>query len=131
MTPERAVYLSTISKKERLIRNDIEFTRQQIKTYKHELCSLAEQNIDGRGQIIARWLKGVTIRLSAYRYELNRLKGMNRMVEPEIVPLPPNPKGQKNVTVCKKCGTKLIGPLAIHCPGCGRYIMWWRLKLDG
>lgn len=130
MTPTREKYLKSYGNKEKFLRERIQDEMNIIKDYKWRLNNDNQYSASDREFALGK-IAVSKIKVSIYRYELNRFKSFDRVVEPKIVPLPPNPKGQKNVTVCKKCGTKLIGPLAIHCPGCGRYIMWWRLRLDG
>jgi hypothetical protein len=66
------------------------------------------------------------IQLNAYRHELQRLKGMDRVVVPRVS-YTSERSGQflvRHEHCC--CGNKLFGE--VYCPECGRRILWEKVK---
>lgn len=119
MTPERKAYLAKCGRLERKYRLWIKLSKERIKE--------AKANIAQRGDIY--WEKDVLrsqkLYLSWYRHELNRLKGMNNVVVPRGVIIPPNTDLKQGYCIC---GRDVYDALDSYCPKCGRRILWERAK---
>ena len=63
------------------------------------------------------------VRLAAYRHELNRLKGMDRVV----VPSDAYTREYLGNGVCV-CGYELHKKRHNYCPRCGRRVLWEKVK---
>lgn len=111
MPPEREAYLAKCGKLEKKYREWISKTKEIIKD--------AKANLNDTG-IDVEWEKNILrshkMYLSWYRHELNRLKGMDRVVVPKrrmlVIPH----------YECKCCWW--LGDEYNYCPNCGRRILW-------
>ena len=112
MTPKRKAYLAKCSEWEVEVRNWIKIQKQQLRIAKTGL---------GYGCDDEYYRHNVRKRkryLMMYRHELQRLKGMDRVVVPKRA------EGYIGVFVCS-CGSDVI---ANYCPNCGRRILWEKVK---
>lgn len=116
MTPEREKYLANCGKRERVLRAHIDLYKKAIKNCKAELLESIVTNS-------FNLIPGYKIQLSAYRHELNRLKGMDRVVVPRKAYI--GFYGDKG-GLCK-C-EKHITDVHKYCPKCGRKILWEKVK---
>lgn len=130
MTPKRKEYLMEHTGREATIRH-------LIRGYKHELkkckavCSSYDLKRIGRKPFGYRihivQVNETKLIINALRNELQRLKGMDRVVVPQ--------KTQKVIyrigeefKLCKvgrcNCGADLTDVLHVYCPTCGGRILW-------
>ena len=121
MTPEREAYLAKCGKLEKKYREWIAKTKETIKD--------AKENLNRVG-VDVEWEKHILrshkIYLGWYRHELNRLKGMDRVVVPKVTYVSKcNDTFMQRLERCT-CGERLIGEN--YCPGCGRKILWEKVK---
>ena len=117
MTPERKAYLAKCGKREAWIRTKMFQAKSEI-----ALCK-AILNYRNKVDDISKWktrLEMWKIEFTAYRHELARLKGMDRVVVPKRI-LISTWSGIK-FSYCK-CG-KSIKSLEKYCKNCGRRILW-------
>ena len=124
LTP-REQYLANCGRKEQMLRACIKTRKDIIKRYKYGLNNDNTYNDDDR-DFALNMIAVAKVKLSAYCREIAKLHRKEKLTEPRIVSLPPNPKGLKNKVVCKKCKTDLLG--GEYCSGCGSQILWWRIK---
>ena len=118
MTPERYKYLSKCSDRELKIRNLIGSSKYYLKACKDDL-----NHFPGWGFLKAK-VKQEKINLIALRNELNRLKGMDKVVvvgddEPFV-----NTLTGAEYWTCK-CGTGIY-VTDNYCSNCGKRILWRR-----
>lgn len=111
MTPAREAYLMKCSKREKELRFNINQAKINLAVFKMAVIK------QGMLPILKNSIKSTKCRLVAYRHELHRLKGMDR------VAVPRRAEGYIGVFVCK-CGSDVI---ANYCPNCGRRILWDRV----
>lgn len=126
MTTERVVYLAGGSKREKWIRDNIAYYKQQLKIYKR-----AKLTNDGGEIWLRKQIRNTKRYLTTYRHELHRLKGMNRVVVPKrrIVFASPTENFNVGDTLGRcKCGQVLDSALMKFCPNCGRKILWEKVK---
>lgn len=120
MTPEREKYLAKCSDKENFIRANITYYKQQLRSLK-----MAKLTIIGdkywRGHI-----RHTKCHLNAYRHELARLKGMDRVTYPCRIMLN-NGDYIVGLWRCSSCSDGLCEG-DNYCTGCGRKILWKRFK---
>ena len=132
MTPKRKAYWKKCSLKERTLRALINNEKCEIKVLKNNFKYPENYNFN----ILLIMIRQCKVRLSAYRHELHRLKGMDRVVVPkqtkhEVLPKTTNRPAimSKPYFVCK-CGDTvgfMIGnewQKATYCTHCGRRILW-------
>lgn len=124
MTPQREIYLKQCSIAEQFLRGSIAITKREIKQAKdalnnNQIIKPTWDRTFWKGEI-----KAHNILLSMYRHELNRLKGMDRVVVPRISYIGNDIYLQK-VERCS-CGERLMGE--IYCPNCGRRLLWESVK---
>lgn len=122
MTPKREAYLAKCSKREKRLRFKIQEFKNDICNEKYRLTQgghLVEPD-NTRCRTRIRQYKH---HLSAYRHELNRLKGMDRVVVPRF-------RGYNCdgiiVGYCT-CGND-VNFYEAYCSDCGRRILWERMK---
>ena len=128
MTPERKAYLAKCSKREEWIREMIYHAEKDI-----VLCK-AMLNPEYQIPDLNSWksrLKRCKFELMAYRRELNRIKGMERVVVPRQVMIFASSNENFNVGDMLgrcKCGQNLDSVLTKFCPNCRRRILWEKVK---
>lgn len=120
MTPEREAYLAKCNAKERRLRDLIQSGKSAVKRLKGYLRT----STDYPRTIQLITLRSIITELLAFRHELARLKGMDRVVVP------------RNFRECNssitgyfatcKCGRDLSWERS--CPNCGRHILWGKVK---
>ena len=129
MTPERKAYLMKCSGKEDFIRAKISYYKQQLKSLKMTKLTIGCMLRHLRGQI-----KRTKWHLNAYRHELARLKGMDKVA----MPFHSYHRGfedghlvEYEIWTCPKCDV-LVGGDCLEtynfCPDCGRRILWEKVK---
>lgn len=142
MTPKRKKYLAKCSKREHILRDKIAIFKSALKTSKSFIRSYSTYGTKDSKRMVAM-LSGIhenKVKLSAYRHELARLKGMDRVVVPkqtkhEVLPKTTNRPAimSKPYFVCK-CGDTvgfMMGnewQKATYCTHCGRRILWEKVK---
>lgn len=119
MTPERKAYLAKCSKRKKYLRVFIKESKIEIRKLKSDLMGahIYSRNVD---LLLIRHNK---IKLNAYRHELARLKGMDRVVEPSNAYI--DAYGYKG-GLCQ-CGKHIIDAYD-YCPWCGRRLLWEKVK---
>ena len=118
MTPERKKYLAKCSSKEKWIRANITYYKQQLTSLKR-----AKPTISGMSRHLRGHIRHTKYNLNAYRHELDRLKGMDGVVVPKRAYI--GYYGDKG-GLCK-CG-KHITDKENFCFRCGRRILWEKVK---
>ena len=123
MTPERKAYWEKCSLKERTLRALINDEKCAIKALKNNFKYPKNYNFN----VLLIMISQCKVRLSAYRHELARLKGMDRVVVPNrsqkyIYRIGEEFKVSK-VGFCN-CKANLTEVLHVYCPDCGRKILW-------
>ena len=80
-------------------------------------------------------IKRYKYHLNAYRHELSRVKGMNKVVVPRVMFSVDEIKGQrrtgkKNYYAMCKCGNDNLysGNGERYCPWCGKLLLWEKVK---
>ena len=112
MTPKREKYLAKCGKLEMKYRKWIQDTKERIKEAKERLT--IECDVEWEKSI----MRSHKVYLGWYKHELNRLKGMDRVVVP------------KRGCFCK-CGRDLYGAKMLgskYCDECGRKLLWEKVK---
>lgn len=129
MTPQRKKYFAQCSDKEKILRHRISGYLFEIQREKYLL------NTEGGLVDMDRYKSKLRIKrykyhLNAYRHELSRFKGMDKVVVPREleIHLKIVEMGMVNVAtgICK-CGEKLESLGHVYCPVCGRRILWRRV----
>ena len=120
MTPERKAYLAKCNAKECRLRDLIQSGKSAVKRLKGYLRT----STDYPKTIQFIVLRSLKTELSAYRHELARLKGMDRVVvigddEPFVNTL----TGAEHWTC--KCGTGIY-VTDNYCSNCGKRVLWRR-----
>ena len=123
MTPEREKYIRSCNLKERIIRHLIRNSKEELKKNK-AVCNSYNLKLIGRKPFgyklhIVR-IKESKLMLNAYRHELARVKGMDRVVVPK-------PVGYKELEWYCKCGEEVID-FDTYCSYCGRRLLWEKVK---
>ena len=116
MTPEREAYWKKCSLKERTLRALINDEKCAIKVLKNNFKYPENYNFN----ILLIMISQCKVRLSAYCHELQRLKGMDRVV------IPSEQYDRRFKTYnwyCTKCDSE-ISVFGNYCPTCGRKILW-------
>lgn len=118
MTPEREDYRNKCSNRESLLRAFITDEENNIRRFKNSLNNLQGMFSRSIDLIMIRHSK---VRLNAYRHELQRIKGMERVVvigddEPSV-----NTLTGAEYWTCK-CGTGIY-ETDNCCSGCGRRVL--------
>ncbi|MBR6678754.1 MAG: hypothetical protein IKL58_00325 [Phascolarctobacterium sp.] len=117
MTPERKAYLDRCSDKERRL-------HRMIKSAKRELSYSKEDMKLIPGLPFLKWrVKYAKVVLSAYRHELARLKGMDRVCVPKVT----DAHILGGLRLWCACG-KQLSRSNKYCPACGRKILWEKVK---
>lgn len=119
MTPERYKYLSKCSDRELKLRNLIGSSKYYLKVCKEDL-----NNFPGWDFLKAK-VKQEKINLIALRNELNRLKGMDRVVVLRGVVIPLGTDLKQGYCIC---GRDVYDALDNYCPNCGRRILWEKVE---
>lgn len=131
MTPKREKYLNTCSQQEARIRGLLKYHKHKLKEAK-AVCNA--YNLQANDRKVFSYLLATghilhhkTI-VSNLRHELNRLKGMDRVVVPRDVTFDSFVKGYCQegfglVGVCS-CGKHLVRYKHNYCPDCGCRILW-------
>ena len=116
MTPEREKYLAKCSKKELAIRCKISEAKSNLAYYKDFLT----RNIDDWGLMVCKQsVDKYKMELTAYRHELQRIKGMDRVAVPKVLVT-----GDYLEGFCWNCGGVVSEHDHEYCPCCGRLILW-------
>lgn len=118
MTPKRKAYLAKCSRRERFIRDYIAYYKQNLKIYKR-----AKRTNDGGEYWVRKQIRNTKFNLSAYRHELARLKGMERVTVPKLLTFLFSDGKRFEGFVCSHCGETLMRDSCVNC-GCGRRILW-------
>ena len=129
MTPKREKYLAKCGKLEMKYRKWIQDTKERIKEAKERLT--IECDVEWEKSII----RSHKVYLGWYKHELNRLKGMDRVVVPKVNFSVPQIRewgrtGRKSYYATCKCGNGNLysGSDERYCPNCGRLILWEKVK---
>lgn len=118
MTPERKKYLVECSKREMFLRKKIADCKMLIKHLKYATYKkLGAPYFHD----VLQCLRLTKYEYTAYRHELNRLKGMDRGVVPEFY-------HSTDVYHCPKCTTAIWFASDKYCPNCGSRILWEKVK---
>ena len=118
MTPKRKAYFAKCSDKEKWLRCKISAANSNLAYYK-DLLTISVALDQNWGIIVNKQkVKDYKREIVAYRHELHRLKGMDRVVVPKRA------EGYIGVFVCS-CGSDVI---ANYCPNCGRRILWEKVE---
>lgn len=133
MNRKRMVYLAKCSKREKFLRSEINACKRSIKFAKQFWReSLAEVLMgiatpDEREALIRNRIRDLKWQLSAYRHELARLKGMDKVVVP--IPIKAGRETFPDQSYICKC-LKYLGWVKDinYCPKCGRRILWEKVK---
>jgi hypothetical protein len=133
MTPERKAYFAKCSKREKELR---EITRKHIVALKFhksvltlDFCLTATEKKYRKEAI-----RVIKYYLNAYRHEIQRLKGMDRVVVPSRRYLREVEDGilvEYEIQTCPNCNVLVGGDLCEtlnYCPNCGRRILWEKVK---
>lgn len=110
MTPQRKAYLAKCSKKELWYRKRLFELKASLKTLK--ILATAPEN--------SCWLENIKFikwEILVLRHELARLKGLDRVVVPEVYK-------STGVFHCSKCNGAVWLIKDNYCPNCGRRILW-------
>ena len=118
MTPERKAYLAKCGKLEKKYRKWIQDTKERIKEAKERLS--IECDVEWEQSII----RSHKVYLGWYKHELNRLKGMDRVVVPRNY-REWNASITGHLATCE-CGRDVSSET--NCPVCGRPILCEKLK---
>ena len=121
MTPEREAYWEKCSLKERTLRALINDEKCAIKVLKNNFKYPENYNFN----VLLIMISQCKVRLSTYRHELARLKGMDRVVVPREVTIPPNTDLKQGCCICDQ---DVYDALNSYCPKCGRRILWEKVK---
>lgn len=137
MTPEREKYLAKCGKREKFLRAKIKDEKKTIRANKYAIQTLPRiPNLDLKqaSKWVCNYKRNIAealLMLSYYRHELNRFKCMDRVVVPREVEIHLKIVGMGMVNVATgicKCGEKLESLGHVHCPVCGRRILWEKVK---
>lgn len=121
MTPEREMYFATLGEREKWLRQEIKFCKNHILVCKRALDP--KYNLPDLCMYKGR-LKIYKYHLTAYRHELARMKGMDRVV----LPMEQYNKSLENDDwYCSKCEWA-ITPFGNYCSNCGRRILWKKVE---
>ena len=121
MTPERKDYLNKCSNREMLLRAFIADEKLGIKRCKKSLNDPEENFGRSVDLIMIRFGK---VRLAAYRHELQRLKGMDRVAMPcEVY----DKSTDLDDWYCSNCDRE-VSVFEGYCSNCGRRILWEKVK---
>lgn len=130
MTPERKAYLMEHIGREATIRHLIRWYKYELKKYKavcnsYDLKRIGRKPFGYRVHIVR--VNETKLIINTLRHELNRLKGMDRVVVPNrsqklIYRIGEEFKVSK-VGFCN-CKANLTEVLHVYCPDCGRKILW-------
>ena len=124
MTPEREDYLNNCSNREKMLRAFIADVKLGIKRCKKSLNDPKENFGRSVDLIMIRVGK---VRLNAYRNELQRLNGMDRVVVPYEVMRFGFEANIPRVSYNCEC-FEPIDRKHKYCPNCGRRILWEKVK---
>ena len=131
MTPERKAYLAKCGNREVWLRSAIVTTQKDISCQKQRISNATEEWI-ATGAKCELWHKKQL--LMTLRHELQRIKGMDRVVVPFKSYSREVEDGvlvEYEVQTCPNCNVLVGGDLCeVHnyCPDCGRKILWERVK---
>ena len=123
MTPERKAYWEKCSLKERTLRALINDEKCAIKVLKNNFKYPENYNFN----VLLIMISQCKVRLSAYRHELARLKGMDRVTVPKLLTFSFSDGKRFEGFVCSHCGETLMRDSCANC-GCGRRILWEKVK---
>ena len=127
MTPERERYLAKCNKREKYLRKKIADCKLLIKLLKYAIyINLGAPYYYNSHQC----LREKKYEYSAYRHELARLKGMDRVVVPREARYELILEGYTGYCYCgnflmENCLNKKAN---IHCDKCGRRILWKKVS---
>ena len=129
MTPKRKKYLAKCSKREKELRFNINKAKLNLAVFKMAVTK------QGMLPILKDSIKSTKCMLVAYRHELHRLKGMDRVVVPKVKFSVPQIRewgrtGRISYYATCKCGNDTLysGNDECYCPQCGRRILWEKVK---
>lgn len=120
MTPEREAYLAKCRERETMLRRIIRHYKNSILSHKYAL-NKDETFTEKDRRYRLTMLRYAKYHLTAYRHELARLKGMDRVVVPRGMGY----YRQKGWCVCD---IDLERSKHTYCPNCGRLILWEKRK---
>lgn len=120
MTPHREEYLAKCSERETLLRMMIQQYKDSILSHKYAL-NKDETFTEEDRRYRLRMLRYAKYHLAAYRHELARLKGMDRVV----VPSDAYTRKYLGTGTCV-CEFELDKKHHSYCPNCGRRVLWRR-----
>lgn len=121
MTPEREAYLTTIGAKERAVRHALKmakFSLSETKEWWIKNKFTKPSKINGYKKTVKRQKATVM----ALRHELQRIKGMDRVVVPSEQY---DRRFETYNWYCTKCDSE-ISVFENYCSECGRRILWRR-----
>lgn len=128
VTLEREKYFDKCSAKELKIRKEINWCKQHIKMAK-EILNLSEDDMVKFASL--NTIRSFKSRLTIYKHELARIKNIERVAVPrrtQKVIFRIHEDFQLSKTGLCKCGERLTEILHIHCPKCGRRILWEKVE---
>lgn len=127
MTPQRQAYFNKCSDKEKSVREQIDIAEQVIRGCKATLNRKRKNHLT-QGQIdySLSVISEAKIIANAYRHELAKIKGMDRVAYPHKIKIN---KGDYIVNLwrCSSCGDGLCED-DNYCSACGRKILWERVR---
>ena len=124
MTPKREKYLAKCSKQELILRHWIKVGKGNINRYKFGL-NYDKTFTDDDIKYCLSSIRFHKDRINCYRHELQRLKGVDRVVVPREVTIPSNTDLRQGYCIC---GRDVYDALDSYCPTCGRKILWEKVK---
>ena len=136
MTPEREKYLAECSERELNLRKEITEIKGVLVAFKWKLNSKDDFYFSNTKRVnsIYRSIRRLKHKLTAYRHELHRLKGIDRVVVPRVKFSVKEIRGsrytgKKSYYATCKCGNEFLysGNGEDYCPNCGRKILWERV----
>ena len=129
MTPKRETYMASCSKREAWIRTKMFQAQSEI-----SLCK-AILNYRHKVDDISKWktrLETWKIEFTAYRHELHRLKGMDRVVVPRDVNVWKKTDGYElyGECCCDDDFNILFEDTNKYCSCCGRRVLWEGIEIN-
>ena len=129
MTTHREAYLAKCSEREKLLRWKLKEAKQVLRKYKFAQNRKREiypfPLTEAQIIYIRKMISESKTLICTYRHELNRIKGMDRVVVPKRTFIDNYCGISTKCTRCK-CG-RLVPDFKNYCSDCGRHILWERV----
>lgn len=126
MTPEREKYIAKCSKWEKILRHWIEVAKSDIKRHKFFLNN-AEAVGEPKNLLRLAEIRFYKDRINCYRHELQRIKGMDRVVVPYEVMRFGFEANIPRVSYNCECFEPIDRKFK-YCPQCGKRILWEKVS---